>query len=128
MKLTEAPLEMIFAEIRRRVDMGEATVPTPSVPADLITVSKIVAEVHDIAAAELSGPHRTQRIAQARMMYCVACRTYIPTATLVEIAGLIRRDHSTVSHAMNRHQYLQRSSKSYRLAWDLVEARITRAA
>lgn len=123
MNLSEAPLEMIFAELRRRVGGGGAA-EGPRLPLSLVALGKIVAEVHDIDAAELPGPHRTQRIAQARQQYCVAARTYIPSATLVEIAALIRRDHSTVSHALNRHEYQHRSSKSYRLAWDILTSRV----
>ena len=85
-----------------------------------ITVALIVAEAElaaDLPAGAITGPDRLKAYVRERHRVIWAARQLIPNISMVVLGrALGGRDHTTVSHALRRHEALMARSDAERIA------------
>ncbi len=68
-------------------------------PRSLEQIVALVARAYGVGTEELSGPSRRRRIVRPRQIAMYLCRRYTE-ASLKEIGRSLRRDHTSVIHAI----------------------------
>lgn len=87
-------------------------------PRPFATLRAVVAEVHGITSDQLLGQHRALRFSHARQMLACLARELFGMS-YVQIGQLMRRDHTTISHA-------QRAVRRRMIVDEMTRHRVTR--
>ena len=91
-----AALEKMLADLLER--------PQLEIPAgsglSLIELMEVVSDANGVIAGLLRGPRRSREVALPRQMYCWLARIVCPQASLPAIGRMLKRDHTSVMHAI----------------------------
>ncbi len=80
-------------------------------------ILEAVASSFDVPVAAIRGPSKTRRISHARFAVCWVLRRQRPGLTLSDIGRAVgRTDHSTILHAIDRANVLERTDPDFRQA------------
>lgn len=72
-----------------------------------------VAEDHQVAFAEIVGPHRDRRIVKARHQAILGVIARWPHMSLPQVGRFFNRDHSTILAVLGKHGVPPRKGKAH---------------
>ena len=84
------------------------------------TLLKLVCEVLEVDYNKVKTMGRGRKLVDARRMYCVVARKFLPLP-LSTIGKFIKRDHSSVVYYLKQHYSLMETDSTYEHFYNLCE-------